>query len=599
MSDPADRTLAGTGPAPRRALPPHDPGMTQPSPAGGHDGERGPRGTPERLAEPAPPVPRMLGNRYLLEERIASGGMASVWRAHDEVLARTVAVKLLHDHLAADEAFRERFRREAIAAAKLTHPNVVGLYDTGTDGDRVYLVMEFVDGATLRDVIADLGTLEIGQAAAIGEKVARALDYAHERRLVHRDVKPANILLGGDGAVKVADFGIAKAEEDGADLTRTGMVLGTAAYVAPEQIRAQPLTGKADQYGLGCVLYEALTGRRPFKGDSPVATAALRLDHDPLPLRSLRADVPRGLDQIVLRALARDPEDRFPSSGHLADALAAFADADPGETAALVGAAGATITVMRRPDDDASPGGGTPGPPPPDESFLRSEGRWLAPVLALLLLAGALVGVGLATGVLESGEGLLPRFAQDVTPASEEDDPTAAPATAAPLQAAGASTFDPEGGDGENDDQVGAVIDGDPGTQWRTELYNTAAFGNLKDGVGFYVDLGAVRDITAAEVTTTTPGIDYDLRVADAPAAAAADWRVVATVEAAGEQVTTTFDTPVRARYLLVWVTGDLQPTDGRYRAAFSGVTALGTQVANAPPASSRRFLSDSGTAGG
>ncbi|MDP9406152.1 MAG: protein kinase, partial [Actinomycetota bacterium] len=235
--------------------------------------------------------PVVLGGRYELTERIASGGMAAVWRGYDPVLARTVAVKLLHGHLAADAAFRERFRREAIAAAKLTHPHVVNLYDTGTDGDRVYLVMEFVDGATLRDVVADLGTLSVGQAADIGEKVARALDYAHERGLVHRDVKPANILIGDDGAVKVADFGIAKAEEAGGDLTKTGMVLGTAAYVAPEQITGgAPVDGRADQYALGCVLYEALTGRPPFKGDSAVATAAQRLDTAPRSLHAARPD---------------------------------------------------------------------------------------------------------------------------------------------------------------------------------------------------------------------------------------------------------------------------------------------------------------------
>jgi eukaryotic-like serine/threonine-protein kinase len=337
---------------------------------------------------------RVLGGRYLLEERVASGGMASVWRAHDEVLARTVAVKLLHDHLAADDGFRERFRREAIAAAKLTHPNVVSLYDTGTDGDFVFLVMEFIDGSTLKDVIREQGALDIARAASIGEQVARALDYAHSRGLVHRDVKPANILIGSDGAVKVADFGIAKADQHD-DLTKTGMVLGTAAYVAPEQIRGETVDGKADQYALAIVLYEALTGSQPFRGDTPVATAAQRLERDPLPLRSLRAAAPRSLDSVLMRALARDPRNRFPSTGAFADALAEFADADTGETAALVGGTGS----MPRTATAAAPRA-TGGATAAKESFLRSEGRFLAPVLVLVLLAAALVGVGLATGVL-------------------------------------------------------------------------------------------------------------------------------------------------------------------------------------------------------
>ncbi|MDP8970902.1 MAG: protein kinase, partial [Actinomycetota bacterium] len=342
----------------------------------------------------ATPRPRSLRGRYRLEVRIASGGMASVWRARDEVLARTVAVKVLHDHLAADAGFRERFRREAIAAAKLTHPNVVGLYDTGSDGQRVFLVMEFVDGVTLGDVISDLGRLEPGRAAAIGEKVARALAYAHERGLVHRDIKPANILVADDGTAKVADFGIAKADESDADLTRTGTVVGTAAYLAPEQVLAQPVDGRADQYALGCCLYEALTGQQPFTGDSAFATAAQRLKRDPLPPRSLRADLPPGLAAIVVRAMARQPDDRFPSAAVLADALMGYAGVEAADTAALAaGTATAWLALTQRAGDQPvgapalEPALPEPAPAIPtaaraDESFLRSEGRWLGPVLA-------------------------------------------------------------------------------------------------------------------------------------------------------------------------------------------------------------------------
>lgn len=507
--------------------------------------------------------PRMLGGRYLLEERIASGGMASVWRAHDEVLARTVAVKVLHDHLAEDSDFRERFRREAVTAARLAHPNVVSLYDTGSSGDQVYLVMELVEGSTLRDVIAEVGSLEIGQVAAIGEKVARGLHYAHTRGLVHRDVKPANILIGEDGTVKVADFGIAKADQDQRDLTRTGMVLGTAAYVAPEQVLARPLDGKADQYALGCVLYEALTGRRPFSGDSPVATAAARLERDPLPLRSLRADIPRGFEQVVMRCIARDPSARFSSCGHLADALTQFIDVDS-ETVGLL----AADRTEALPGAVVSRGEDTGG-----ESFLRSEGRWLAPVLALLLLAGALVGVGLVTGVLQAGDGLIPRFARDVTePAGGATGPTA------PLKIVGASSFDPQGDDGEeNESQVSAVYDANPRSAWRTVGYDSSEFGRLKNGVGFYVDLGASQAITAATLTTTTPGITYELRVADTPSKDVNDWRLVGTVTGARPDTTAVkLDEPARGRYLLVWVRGDLQRQGGRYYAGFSRIVVEG-----------------------
>lgn len=561
MSDPADRTEtlpdaeATVGwqaePAVSQGDPPADAEHSDTAAGGGLDGDR----------------PRMLGGRYLLEERIASGGMASVWRAHDEVLARTVAVKVLHDHLAEDGDFRERFRREAVTAARLAHPNVVSLYDTGTDGDQVYLVMELVDGPTLRDVIADVGALEIGQAAVIGEKVARALHYAHARGLVHRDIKPANILIGEDGTVKVADFGIAKADQDQRDLTRTGMVLGTAAYVAPEQVLAKPLDGKADQYALGCVLYEALTGRRPFVGDSPVATAAARLERDPLALRSLRADIPRGLEQVVTRCIARDASARFSSCGQLADVLMQFVDIDSDTIGML--AAERTEALPRA---DVAPAEDTGG-----ESFLRSEGRWLAPVLALLLLASVLVGVGLATGVLQAGDGLFPRFARDVTGTSESSRGAAGLASA--LTITGASSFDPQGDDGvENESLVRAVYDGNPASAWRTVGYDSAEFGRLKEGVGFYLDLGAPQTITGATLTTTTPGITYELRVADAPVKDLGSWRLVGTVTGARPNTTAVrLDEPARGRYLLVWVRGNLQRQGGRFYAGFSRIVVEGS----------------------
>jgi serine/threonine protein kinase len=528
-------------------------------------------------------APRLLGGRYLLEERIASGGMASVWRAHDELLARTVAVKLLHDHLASDEAFRERFRREAIAAAKLSHPHIVSLYDTGSDDGRTYLVMEYVAGVTLRDVIVDLGTLEPGQAAAIGEKVARALDYAHDRGLVHRDVKPANILIGDDGTVKVTDFGIAKAaDEDKRDLTSTGTVLGTAAYVAPEQIVGGPLDGRADQYALACVLYEGLTGRRPFAGESAVATAALRLETEALPMRSLRAAVPRALDGVVARGLARRPEDRFPSAGAFADALAPFVDADTGQTAALAARTEATVALPRTAGGARAPDGRRDGTRvaagssrPRDarstSAFVRSEGRWLAPVLGLLLLAAVLVGVGLATGMLAADS--FPRvFARD-----EPQDETPAPAAAALVAPVDLRSFDPQGNDGrENDDRLPALIDGDEDTSWRADLYNTADFGNLKDGVGVVIDLGRRHRLEQIALRTTTPGIRYEIRVADAPADELRGWRVVGSVAEATGLDAVRFEQAPTTRYVLVWVTGNLQPQNGRFTAGFAELAVRG-----------------------
>lgn len=537
-------------------------------------------------SEAASGQPLILGRRYLLEERIASGGMATVWRAHDEVLARTVAVKMLHDHLASDAAFRERFRREAVAAARLTHPNIVSLYDTGTDGERVYLVLEYVNGPTLRDVIAEVRTLDIGVVAVIGERVARALDFAHSRGLVHRDVKPANILIGEDGTVKVADFGIAKAEFD-KDLTRTGTVLGTAAYVAPEQVMAKPLDGKADQYSLGCVLYEALTGQRPFDGDSTIAVAAQRLERDPAPPRSLRLDIPRNLEQIVVRCLARQRDARFRSCGQLADALSAYAGADDQTVRLLERQLERTAVLPTASAVPAAPGSRSvastsaereaaavqrrrrrepPSTVPAEgqfESFLRSEGRWLVSVLALLALAVALVSLGLATGVL-------PRLAHEIAGSDA--------AQAAPLPILKLSDFDPLGDRAENGDELRRLIDRNPSTAWRTEGYDTPALGGLKQGVGFWVDLGAGHTITSVHLTTTTPGITYELRIADQPTSAIDGWRTVATVTGAARGMNaTSLESPAQGRYLLVWVRGNLQQQGGRFYAAFSELEVEGT----------------------
>ena len=535
-------------------------------------------GTPPPDGEQVAP-PRVLGGRYLLEERIASGGMASVWRVHDEKLARTVAVKLLHDHLAQDTSFRDRFTDEARAAAKLAHPNVVGVYDIGHDGEgdavKVWLVMEYVDGMTLRDLMQQLGRLDVGQAAAIGERVARALDAAHTVGLVHRDVKPANILLGADGAVKVADFGIAKAD-GGEDRTSTGMVLGTAAYVAPEQILAQPVDGRTDQYALGCVLYECLAGQRPFKGDTPVATAAQRLEKDPAPLRGYRTDVPRALDSAITRAMARKPGNRYATSSALADALAPYADADTAQTAALVTArtGGTPTTVLHGDDPDA-----TPPPPVAPESFLRSEGRWLAPVLILVLVAAALVGVGLATGVIDPVTARTAEEDPTTTASPPAEQPQVAVASGGPLPRVAALAYDPLGDGQEYDDEAGLAIDGDPATAWRTERYDNEVLALLKEGVGVVVDLGQSAQVTQVTVRTTTPGIDFDVRAVEGsavPAGIDEGWRTARAVPKARDVGVVDLPTSVRARYVLVWLTGGLQPDGRGYRATLSEITVTG-----------------------
>ena len=274
---------------------------------------------------------RLLAERYRLEELIASGGMAQVWRGTDEVLRRKVAVKVLHPHLAADHSFVLRFRQEAVAAARLAHPGIVAIYDTCSEDGTEAIVMELVPGQTLRERLDDPTPIDPWQAAGLAAQVAEALDAAHRAGLVHRDVKPANVLLAGDGRIKVADFGIAKAVAE-ADLTQPGLMVGTAKYVAPEQVEGKPVDARTDIYSLGIVLYEMLCGRPPYVADSEAATALARLQREPLRPRQVRPGVPRSLEEIVGRAMARRPEHRYDSAADLRAALLAAGAAPSPET---------------------------------------------------------------------------------------------------------------------------------------------------------------------------------------------------------------------------------------------------------------------------
>ncbi|MEO7556824.1 MAG: protein kinase, partial [Acidimicrobiales bacterium] len=235
---------------------------------------------------------RLLAGRYRLDALIASGGMAQVWEATDRVLTRPVAVKILHAHLAADDTFVERFRREAIAAARLAHPSIVAIYDTCSENGMEAIVMELVRGTTLRHLLDERRTLDASEAVGVIGQVADALDVAHKAGVVHRDVKPANILLSNDGRVLVADFGIAKAAEV-SDLTGTGTTLGTVKYLSPEQVEGANVDARTDVYALGVVLYECLCGRPPFVADTEAATALARLHQEPMRPRNVKASVPK------------------------------------------------------------------------------------------------------------------------------------------------------------------------------------------------------------------------------------------------------------------------------------------------------------------
>jgi serine/threonine-protein kinase len=454
--------------------------------------------------------------------------MAAVWEAEDKVLTRRVAIKVLHPHLAGDDGFRTRFRREAVAAARLAHPHIVTTYDTGRDADVAYIVMELVDGTTLARLLKAQGPLPVAKAIDVAVQVADALSCAHTHGVVHRDVKPANILLRDDGHVKVADFGIAKAGS-GHDLTRTGVVMGTAKYLSPEQVSGHPADAGSDIYALGIVLYEMLCGAPPFVGDTELSTAVARLTAAPGSLRDRRQDIPRSLEAVVLRSLARDPAARYQTAEEMRASLLAV-DSDNDE---VTPPAGLKLTT-------ASP--------------QRAAPRLIVAGVAALLLASAVL-------IVRSGGG------------SSGDDPARKPGIAAPAggalaepKALPATSFDPEGDKEENPASVASVADGDPATVWKTDRYNDN-FPKLKSGVGVYLDLGRSQKVRTVEVAATAGSV-AQVFVADRPAPDVAGWGRPRADGGAG-----TFNVgSAQGRYVLVWFTS-LPQTEGGFKVEVSEIT--------------------------
>jgi beta-lactam-binding protein with PASTA domain/tRNA A-37 threonylcarbamoyl transferase component Bud32 len=348
--------------------------------------------------------PRLLGGRYELDGVVGRGGMAEVYRARDIRLDRIVAVKTLREDLARDQTFQARFRREAQSAASLNHPSIVAVYDTGEDntgGTHVpYIVMEYVDGRTLRDLLRDDRRLLPERALEITDGVLRALDYSHRNGIVHRDIKPGNVMLTRDGKIKVMDFGIARAVSDAqATMTQTAQVIGTAQYLSPEQARGERVDARSDLYSTGCLLYELLTGRPPFLGDSPVAIAYQHVRENPVPPSRVDPEVPQWADAIVLRAMAKDPRDRYQSAAEMRQdiqrALQGVPVAAPrtgtyGAVTQRVGPATAMAGMPTGAMPDYQYGSDDGYPPEPGER------RWLPIVL---WIAGILLVLGVVGGV--------------------------------------------------------------------------------------------------------------------------------------------------------------------------------------------------------
>lgn len=480
----------------------------------------------------------LLAGRYRLDRLVANGGMAQVWEASDETLRRRVAVKILHDHLA-DPATVARFRAEGVTAARLTHPGVVAIFDTCSDGGLDAIVMEYVEGHTLRDVLDREGPLAPERAIDITMQIADALAAAHRLGLIHRDVKPANVLLRPDGSVKVTDFGIAKVrDEGGGDLTLPGTFLGTAKYLSPEQVEGRPVDARSDVYALGIVLYEMLSGEVPFDGPTDAAIALARVQRDPRPLREVAPGVPPALDAIVRRAMARDPDDRYPGMVELRVALAS-ADLSASAPVAVDPWVDHTA-VLRRPERSG---------------FVESERRWLIPAVFVAVVAVSLTVAAVLIGKSETGQQIVRRAREAVGAADPAPSSTAPPASRV-LGVAGAASFDPPPGDGtEHDGELARLVDGDPATTWSTEGYDRRDFG-IKPGVGVYVDIGVEHEIDTVAISSPTNGWAASVHVASAPAATLDGWGPPVAQRSGLAAGDTSFDLAgATGRYVLVWIT--------------------------------------------
>ncbi len=527
-----------------------------------------PDAAPATAAPAHPDAGRVLGGRYRLTSLIAAGGMAQVWQATDEVLRRQVAVKLLHPHLAADATFVARFRHEAVAAARLAHPGIVSIFDTCSEDGAEAIVMELVPGPTLRQRLDDPTPIDPWQAAGLAAQVAEALDAAHRAGLVHRDIKPANVLLCGDGRVKVADFGIAKAVAE-ADLTQPGLMVGTAKYLAPEQVRGEPVDARTDIYSLGVVLYELLCGRPPFVADTDAATALARLQRDPLRPRQVRAGIPKSLEEIVCRAMARDPARRFDTAAELRAALLA-AGATP--------SAAADLTATRVSATPPPPGAASPPPPSPGPgsagpregappSFRQTERSWFVPTALVVVVAVALGIAGLLLG--RSGAGDLIEGVRDALGGQSGD-------AVGELELTAAHAFDPDGDGHENDELAANVLDGDPTTSWRTESYNDRDITRLKPGVGIVVTLDAPATLEGLEVDSPTNDWRALVYVADSPATDLNGWgEPVAVTEGLAAGTNTVDLAGAEGGAVLLWIV-DRGDAAGRAAAEVQEIRVFG-----------------------
>jgi len=472
-------------------------------------------------------VGELIAERYELQELVGTGGMSTVYRAHDRLLERHVAIKVLHEQFTADGESVERFRREARAVAQLSHPNIVTVIDRGEQDDRQFIVFEYVDGENLKALVDREGPLPEQEAIDFALQVARALGFAHEQGLVHRDVKPQNVLLNDGRQAKVTDFGIARSLDVQGGLTQTGTVMGTSDYIAPEQARGSRVDAQSDVYSLGTVLYELLTGEVPFAGANFVAVAMQHINQPPPSVRERRPDLSPCVDDVVQRAMAKEPRDRFRSMDEFCAALSACLSELDGTTGAR------TMVVApkrsRRRSRSARP---------------PAERPSIWPLI--MLLAGLAILAGILAAVFTFTDSS--QKIRDVIGGKSNG-----PSGGVAVSLSGVAAYDPFGDQGEHDSEVGLATDKDPATYWTTEHYRSFT----KEGVGLVLDAGASHKLSQLTVKSDTGGFTAEIEAGSAPGG---PFSPVANPQAVGSRTVFTLRGQA-ARYYVVWIT-DLGDND-------------------------------------
>jgi serine/threonine protein kinase len=504
--------------------------------------------------DPASTSSRMIGTvlsgRYRLEAKLGSGGMSTVYLARDTTLDRSVAVKVMHREMSEQPDQLERFRQEARAVAKLSHPNVVAVIDAGEDGGFPYIVFEYVEGETLKQRIARVGALDPQEALAYAIEIARGLTVAHARKMIHRDIKPQNVLIDAEGRAKLTDFGISRQlEQDG--MTATGRVLGTTDYVAPEQAMGQPVDQRSDVYSLGVVLYEMLVGQVPFHADSQVGVAMKHVNEELPDVQQRRPDISAATALVVERSTAKDAAKRYAGVGEMIDDLSTALEVEAARAGSTTGEATSVLDAV-----------------PPAKRKLSSRARWSWAAILLIVLIGG--GVLAAVQLISSGNsggggGALNNKG-----------------SAVPLSSA--TDYDPQGDGQEDAATVKLAVDGNPtGTAWSSEHYDTDTFAGTKTGpdpgVGLYVSAKSAATPAEMVIRTPTPGWDAEIFATDSEAPdELAEWgEPIGTVTNAKELEEVELHLAGPAKHFLIWFNkaATARDQEGRYQVEISDVKLI------------------------